>query len=83
MQEAHYSVRADLSEEQVDELIEAMPQSWHALCTNNAEAWNKLRLQAKGGTYHMTRVRALQGDIKCRRIMVTFALICLKNRLTC
>lgn len=83
MQEAHDPVCSDLSEAQVDKLIETLPQSWHALCTNNAEAWNKLRRQAKGGTYYMTRIRALQGDIKCRRIMVTFALICVKNRLTC
>lgn len=83
MQEAHNSVRAALSEEQVDELIEAMPQYWSALCTNSADAWDKLRSQAKGEAYYMTRARALQGDIKCRRIMVTFALICLKNRLTC
>ena len=83
MPNAHGSVRADLSEAQVDKLIETLPQSWHALCTNNAEAWNKLRLQAKGESYYTTRTRALQGDIKCRRIMVTFALICLKNRLTC
>ena len=83
MQEAHDPVCPDLSEEQVDELIEAMPQHWYTLGINNAEAWNKLRVQAQGETYATTRKQALQGDIKCRRIMVTFALICVKGRLTC
>lgn len=82
MQEAHGSVCADLSEDQVDELIRAMPYSWDMLSMSNARQWDEFRRQAGCRDYYITREGALQGDIKCRRLMMTFALICLKNRLT-
>lgn len=81
MQADHDAVRDIQPADELD-LIRALPYAWDQLSMSNARRWDELRRQIGCRDYYSTREQALEGDIKCRRIMKTFILICLKARLT-
>lgn len=83
----HEDVYSDLSESQIDELINALPHSYAHLGNTslhpNRVAWRQIRGgELAGHSFAKARIAALDGDQECRRMMVQMALIYLKNRLS-
>jgi len=79
------SVCAALSEAQIDELIERLPATISRLDNNQKIAWSSL-LRHHYNTHHKgylgTREAALEGDQRCRQIMMEFVMLYLKERLS-